>query len=116
MPIKLVMMALEQFLQLINKIPGIDINFDLGVSDLKDIPEVSGTLSNSIDVTNTDTSVIDYKNPQNAPALNPAMVQNLNSTQSRQTVSSRSYGDVYVTTTNGFSFEDVEERRDLDAG
>ncbi|WP_249339496.1 MULTISPECIES: phage tail tape measure protein [unclassified Vibrio] len=116
MPIKLVMMALEQFLQLINKIPGIDINFDLGVSDLKDIPEVSGTLSNSIDVTNADTSVIDYKNPQNAPALNPAMVQNLNSTQSRQTVNSRNYGDIYVTTTNGFSFEDVEEKRDLDAG
>ncbi|CAH8213422.1 Phage tail tape measure protein, family [Vibrio aestuarianus] len=116
MPIKVVMMALDQFLQLINKIPGIDINFDLGVSDLKDIPEVNGTLSNSIDVTNTDTSVIDYKNPQNAPALNPAMVQNLNSTQSRQTVNSRNYGDIYVTTTNGFSFEDVEERRDLDAG
>lgn len=116
MPIKLVMMALEQFLQLINKIPGIDINFDLGVSDLKDIPEVSGTLSNSIDMTNTDTSVIDYKNPQNAPALNPAMVQNLNSTQSRQTVNSKNYGDVYITTDKAFTPDQLEEWNELNAG
>lgn len=116
MPIKLVMMALEQFLQLINKIPGIDINFDLGVSDLKDIPEVSGTLSNSIDVANADTSVIDYKNPQNAPALNPAMVQNLNSTQSRQTVNSKNYGDVYITTDKAFTPDQLEEWNELNAG
>ncbi|MDE1316350.1 phage tail tape measure protein [Vibrio aestuarianus] len=65
---------------------------------------------------NTDTSVIDYKNPQNAPALNPAMVQNLNSTQSRQTVNSKNYGDVYITTDKGFTPDQLEEWNELNAG
>lgn len=111
---KLLADTIDWVIDKLNMIPGIDIEWRTG--EMPIAPELQSAMSNTVDSVNEDTSLFDYKNPQNAPALNPAMVQNLNSTQSRQTVNSRNYGDIYVTTTNGFSFEDVEERRDLDAG
>lgn len=112
----------------LNMIPGIDIEWRAG--EMPTAPEMNAaqTAANvapelpsipsmeTFAAQNADTSVIDYKNPQNAPALNPAMVQNLNSTQSRQTVNSKNYGDVYITTDKGFTPDQLEEWNDLNAG
>ncbi|TYC93852.1 phage tail tape measure protein [Vibrio anguillarum] len=112
----------------LNMIPGIDIEWRAG--EMPTAPEMNAaqTAANvapslpsipsmeTFAAQNTDTSVIDYKNPQNAPALNPAMVQNLNSTQSRQTVNSKNYGDVYITTDKAFTPDQLEEWNELNAG
>ncbi|EKO3909492.1 phage tail tape measure protein, partial [Vibrio fluvialis] len=62
------------------------------------------------------TSVIDYKKPENAPKLSPSMVQNLNSTQSRETSHISQYGDVYITTQNGLTPDELAEWDELNAG
>ncbi|OXX22067.1 phage tail tape measure protein [Vibrio sp. V08_P9A1T1] len=112
----------------LNMIPGIDIEWRAG--EMPTAPEMNAAQTaasvapelpsipsmETFAAQNTDTSVIDYKNPQNAPALNPAMVQNLNSTQSRQTVNSKNYGDVYITTDKGFTPDQLEEWNELNAG
>ncbi|OXX71304.1 hypothetical protein B9J87_10665 [Vibrio sp. V19_P1S1T109] len=111
---KLLADTIDWVIEKLNMIPGIDIEWRAG--EIPIAPELQSAMSNTVDSVNEDTSLFDYKNPQNAPALNPAMVQNLNSTQSRQTVNSKNYGDVYITTDKGFTPDQLEEWNELNAG
>ncbi|XAG86248.1 phage tail tape measure protein [bacterium 19MO03SA05] len=69
-----------------------------------------GSLDNTID-----TQLIDYKRPERAPQLNKNMVNNMTSSHTKETSNIRQFGDVYITT-SASSFDEIEERRELDVG
>lgn len=69
-----------------------------------------GRLDNTID-----TQLIDYKRPERAPQLNKNMVNNMTSSHTKETSNIRQFGDVYITT-SASSFDEIEERRELDVG
>lgn len=73
------------------------------------IPQM-GSLDNTID-----TQIIDYKRPERAPQLNKNMVNNMTSSHTKETSNIRQFGDVYITT-SASSFDEIEERRELDVG
>ncbi|EKO3518571.1 phage tail tape measure protein [Vibrio fluvialis] len=111
----------------LNMIPGIDIEWRAG--DMPQTPQtnvaeqVAKTVPPMPDMQaleaqrpDDSTSVIDYKKPENAPKLSPSMVQNLNSTQSRETSHVRQFGDVYITTQGGFTPDELAEWDELNAG
>ncbi|MBY7943979.1 phage tail tape measure protein [Vibrio fluvialis] len=116
MPIELVMTAIEQFIGLLNMIPGVDIQLDSSVEKAVKLADETTLGASTLPQSNVDTSVIDYKKPENAPKLSPSMVQNLNSTQSRETSHVRQYGDVYITTQNGLTPDELAEWDELNAG
>ncbi|ELM6621481.1 phage tail tape measure protein [Vibrio fluvialis] len=111
----------------LNMIPGIDIEWRAGdmpqtpqtnvaeqvAKTVPPMPDMQALEAQRPDVS---TSVIDYKKPENAPKLSPSMVQNLNSTQSRETSHVRQYGDVYITTQNGLTPDELAEWDELNAG
>ncbi len=114
MPIEVVMTAIKQFISLINKIPGIDIDFDASVEQAVKVADAAGvSISEEPQIANS--TLIDYKRPENTPQLSKNMVNNLNSSESRTTNNVRQYGDVYITT-SASSFDDMEDRGVLDAG
>ncbi|WP_393923153.1 phage tail tape measure protein [Vibrio cholerae] len=114
MPIEVVMTAIKQFISLINKIPGIDIDFDASVEQAVKVADAAGvSISEEPQIANS--TLIDYKRPENTPQLSKNMVNNLNSSESRTTHNVRQYGDVYITT-SASSFDDMEDRGVLDAG
>ncbi len=116
MPIELVMAAIKQFIGLLNMIPGVDIKLDSSVEQAVKMADETSSVTTSLASQDSGLSVIDYKKPENTPKLSPTMVQNMNSTQSRETHNTRQYGDVYVTTTEAFSFDKLEEDRIVSAG
>ncbi|MGI2872242.1 phage tail tape measure protein [Vibrio fluvialis] len=111
----------------LNMIPGIDIEWRAGdmpqtpqanvaeqvAKTVPPMPDMQALEAQRPDVS---TSVIDYKKPENAPKLSPSMVQNLNSTQSRETSHVRQFGDVYITTQNGLTPDELAEWDELNAG
>ncbi|MBY8259563.1 phage tail tape measure protein [Vibrio fluvialis] len=111
----------------LNMIPGIDIEWRAGdmpqtpqanvaeqvAKTVPPMPDMQALEAQRPDVS---TSVIDYKKPENAPKLSPSMVQNLNSTQSRETSHISQYGDVYITTQNGLTPDELAEWDELNAG
>ncbi|WP_254618534.1 phage tail tape measure protein [Vibrio metschnikovii] len=175
MPIELVINAIRQFINLVNKIPGVNIDFEAdshieqAVSLAKNpalnaandpiyaatpsmvemptfanmqtqftpvirSPELTASVNPhiqpmpafapmSVPVTpqmgsldNTiDTQLIDYKRPERAPQLNKNMVNNMTSSHTKETSNIRQFGDVYITT-SASSFDEIEERRELDVG
>ncbi|MBY8309838.1 phage tail tape measure protein, partial [Vibrio fluvialis] len=111
----------------LNMIPGIDIEWRAGdmpqtpqtnvaeqvAKTVPPMPDMQALEAQRRDVS---TSVIDYKKPENAPKLSPSMVQNLNSTQSREISHVRQFGDVYITTQNGLTPDELAEWEELNAG
>ncbi|PNH93110.1 phage tail tape measure protein [Vibrio diazotrophicus] len=111
----------------LNMIPGIDIEWragempqtpqaDVAAQAASQIPPMPDLQALEAQRPTMDTSVIDYKKPENAPALNPSMVQNMNNTQSRSTTNTRQYGDIYITTQSGFTPDELAEWDELNAG
>ncbi|EOB4245178.1 phage tail tape measure protein [Vibrio metschnikovii] len=175
MPIELVINAIRQFINLVNKIPGVNIDFEadsnieqavslannpalnaandsvyaatpsmvemptfanmqtqftpvirspeLTASVNPHIQPIPAFAAMSVPVTpqmgsldNTiDTQLIDYKRPERAPQLNKNMVNNMTSSHTKETSNIRQFGDVYITT-SASSFDEIEERRELDVG
>lgn len=119
--------AIDGLIEMLNLLPGVDIEWRASGEQTtketqavdnvtKNIPKPINTATTSETAPSFDTSVIDYKKPENAPKLNPTMVQNLNRTQHTQTQQVRQYGDVHITTQNGFTPDQLEEWRELNAG
>ena len=119
--------AIDGLIEMLNLLPGVDIEWRASGEQTtketqavdnvtKNIPKPVNTAPMSETAPSVDTSVIDYKKPENAPKLNPTMVQNLNRTQHTQTQQVRQYGDVHITTQNGFTPDQLEEWRELNAG
>ncbi len=115
MPIEVVMTAIKQFISLINKIPGIDIDFDASVEQAVKVADAAGvSISEEPQIANS--TLIDYKRPENTPQLSKNMVNNLNSSESRTTNNVRQYGDVYITPQGGMTPEQLAEWDELNAG
>ena len=119
--------AIDGLIEMLNLLPGVDIEWRASGEQTtketqavdnvtKNIPKPVNAATTSETAPSVDTSVIDYKKPENAPKLNPTMVQNLNRTQHTQTQQVRQYGDVHITTQNGFTPDQLEEWRELNAG
>ncbi|WP_342609217.1 phage tail tape measure protein [Vibrio tritonius] len=119
--------AIDGLIEMLNLLPGVDIEWRASGEQTtketqavdnvtKNIPKPVNAATTSETTPSVDTSVIDYKKPENAPKLNPTMVQNLNRTQHPQTQQVRQYGDVHITTQNGFTPDQLEEWRELNAG
>ena len=65
---------------------------------------------------NRSSPVMNYKRPENTPALSTTMVQNLNRQQSQQVSNSVQYGDVYITSQEGMTPDQLNEWNELNAG
>lgn len=119
--------TIDWVIEKLNMIPGIDIEWRAGdmpqtpqtnvaeqvAKTVPPMPDMQALEAQRPDVS---TSVIDYKKPENTPKLSPNMVQNLNSTQSRETSHVRQFGDVYITTQDGFTPDELAEWDELNAG
>ncbi|MFG0773037.1 phage tail tape measure protein [Vibrio plantisponsor] len=124
---KMLAATIDWVIDKLNMIPGIDIEWragempqtpqaDVAAQAASQIPPMPDLQALEAQRPTMDTSVIDYKKPENAPALNPSMVQNMNSTQSRSTTNTRQYGDIYITTQSGFTPDELAEWDELNAG
>lgn len=128
---KLLGETIDWVISMLNKIPGIDIDFKAG--DMPAAPEmdiakqaeqsapldmnVAGISNDSITPSADDLpSVTAYKQPQNSPKMPQSMIQNLTSTHKTQTGSVKSYGDVYITAPNGITPDQLSEWDELNAG
>ncbi|MBY7811605.1 phage tail tape measure protein [Vibrio fluvialis] len=116
MPIKLVMTAIEQFISLLNMIPGVDITLDSSVEKAVKIADETSAQSMSAVQQPPTESLFNYTSSATEPRLSQNMVKNMNTSQSKETNNIRQYGDVYVTTTEAFSFDMLEEDRILGSG
>lgn len=107
----------------LNMIPGIDIEWRAG--EMPQMPQTESVTKTLSHVSAGDMptfsqppteSLFNYTSSTTEPKLSQNMVKNMNSTQSRETNNVRQYGDVYVTTTEAFSFDKLEEDRILSSG
>lgn len=125
---KMLAATIDWVIDKLNMIPGIDIEWRAGEMPQTPQADIAEQVAKSVPPAlpdmqaleaqrqSMDTSVIDYKKPENAPSLNPSMVQNMNSTQSRSTTNTRQYGDIYITTQSGFTPDELAEWDELNAG
>ncbi|NOH60284.1 phage tail tape measure protein [Vibrio sp. RE88] len=119
--------AIESIVDLLNMIPGVDIELGSKV----DTPEVSAAVQaernapTSIQPMSFDTpemptgkggSIAEYKQPGAMPTLPPSMVQNVTTTHKPQGGNMNSYGDVYITAPNGITPDQLAEWDELNAG
>ena len=119
--------AIEGIVDLLNMIPGVDIELGSKV----DTPEVSAAVqaernaSTSIQPLSFDSpemptgnggSIAEYKQPGASPTLPPSMVQNVTTTHKPQGGNMNSYGDVYITAPNGITPDQLAEWDELNAG
>lgn len=119
--------AIEGIVDLLNMIPGVDIELGSKV----DTPEVSAAVQaernapNSIQPmafdapempTGNGGSIAEYKQPGAMPTLPPSMVQNVTTTHKPQGGNMNSYGDVYITAPNGITPDQLAEWDELNAG
>lgn len=129
---KVIAGAIEGIVNLLNKIPGVDIELGTSVDDSalktaetaektqkvtpKELASIHQTGASG-SLPKTDESIMDYKNPQNAPQLPPQMVQNMTSTTTRKAGDNiKSFGDVYIKTEQGFTPDQLAEWDELNAG
>ncbi len=123
---KIIAAAIDGVIEMLNMIPGINIEWRAGELPDVPVPETQPAIAKAVPVLpdvsaleasrpSMDSSLIDYKRPENTPQLSKNMVNNLNSSESRTTNNVRQYGDVYITT-SASSFDDMEDRGVLDAG
>lgn len=120
--------ALDSLIEMLNMIPGVDIEWrastdlpkteaaDVAAQVARQVPEMPDMQALEAQRPSMDTSVIDYKKPENAPALNPNMVQNVNSSRKQETSNIRQFGDVYIMTQSGLTPDELAEWKELDAG
>lgn len=123
---KIISAAIDGVIEMLNMIPGINIEWRAGELPDVPVPETQPAIAKAVPVLpdvaaleasrpSMDSTLIDYKRPENTPQLSKNMVNNLNSSESRTTHNVRQYGDVYITT-SASSFDDMEDRGVLDAG
>ncbi|APF80489.1 TPA: phage tail tape measure protein [Vibrio cholerae] len=123
---KIIAAAIDGVIEMLNMIPGINIEWRAGELPDVPVPETQPAIAKAVPVLpdvaaleasrpSMDSTLIDYKRPENTPQLSKNMVNNLNSSESRTTHNVRQYGDVYITT-SASSFDDMEDRGVLDAG
>jgi len=65
---------------------------------------------------NFSPSVIDYKKPEKAPKLTSEIVRNITSSQHHANSNIRQFGDVYITTPNGLTPDQLAEWDELNVG
>ncbi|HFQ5578795.1 TPA: phage tail tape measure protein [Vibrio vulnificus] len=63
-----------------------------------------------------DTQIIDYKRPENTPQLNKNMVNNMTSSQSRETNNIKQFGDVYISPKTILTPDQLAEWEELNVG
>lgn len=124
---KIIAAAIDGVIEMLNMIPGINIEWRAG--ELPDVPapETQPAIAKAVPVLpdvaaleasrpSMDSTLIDYKRPENTPQLSKNMVNNLNSSESRTTNNVRQYGDVYITPQGGMTPEQLAEWDELNAG
>ncbi|TCV59508.1 TP901 family phage tail tape measure protein [Vibrio crassostreae] len=119
--------AIEGIVNLLNMIPGVDIELGSKV----DTPEVSAAVQAERNApksiqpmafdapempTGNGGSIAEYKQPGAMPTLPLSMVQNVTTTDKPQGGSMNSYGDVYITAPNGMTPDQLAEWDELNAG
>ncbi|MEH0666438.1 phage tail tape measure protein [Vibrio scophthalmi] len=119
--------AIEGIVDLLNMIPGVDIELGSKV----DTPEVSAAVQAERNAptsiqpmafdapempTGNGGSIAEYKQPGTVPTLPPSMVQNVTTTHKPQGGNMNSYGDVYITAPNGITPDQLAEWDELNAG
>ncbi|KFI13320.1 tail length determinator [Vibrio sp. B183] len=119
--------AIESIVDLLNMIPGVDIELGSKV----DTPEVRAAVQAERNAptsiqpmafdapempTGKGGSIAEYKQPGAMPTLPPSMVQNVTTTHKPQGSKMNSYGDVYITTPNGITPDQLAEWDELNAG
>ncbi|HGP5329327.1 TPA: phage tail tape measure protein, partial [Vibrio cholerae O1] len=106
---KIIAAAIDGVIEMLNMIPGINIEWRAGELPDVPVPETQPAIAKAVPVLpdvaaleasrpSMDSTLIDYKRPENTPQLSKNMVNNLNSSESRTTHNVRQYGDVYITT------------------
>ncbi len=102
----------------LNMIPGVDIDFKAGA--MPTAPEVAATQAAAADVAQQGgeaLAVADYKKPQNQTPLPYNMVKGANSDYSKYgATSTRTYGNINITTQNGMTPDQLAEWEELNAG
>ena len=119
--------AVEGLVDLLNMIPGVDIELGSEVAT----PEVSTAVQAernapkaiepiAFNSPNSAASgsggIASYKQPGNVPTLPANMVQNVTTTHKPQSSNMNSYGDVYITAPNGMTPDQLAEWDELNAG
>ena len=119
--------AVESIVDLLNMIPGVDIELGSKVNT----PEVSAAVQAERNAptsiqpmafdapempTGNGGSIAEYKQQGAVPTLPPSMVQNVTTTHKPQGGNMNSYGDVYITAPNGITPDQLAEWDELNAG
>ncbi|PFG55748.1 TP901 family phage tail tape measure protein [Vibrio sp. ES.051] len=119
--------AIEGIVDLLNMIPGVDIELGSKV----DTPEIRAAVQAeqsgpkpiqpmAFDAAETPTvnsgSIAEYKQSGAMPTLPPSMVQNVTTTHKPQGSNMTSYGDVYITAPSGMTPDQLAEWDELNAG
>lgn len=124
---KIIAAAIDGVIEMLNMIPGINIKWRAGELPDVPVPETQPAIAKAVPVLpdvaaleasrpSMDSTLIDYKRPENTPQLSKNMVNNLNSSESRTTHNVRQYGDVYITPQGGMTPEQLAEWEELNAG
>ncbi|MBJ6928160.1 phage tail tape measure protein [Vibrio cholerae] len=124
---KIIAAAIDGVIEMLNMIPGINIEWRAGELPDVPVPETQPAIAKAVPVLpdvaaleasrpSMDSTLIDYKRPENTPQLSKNMVNNLNSSESRTTHNVRQYGDVYITPQGGMTPEQLAEWDELNAG
>ncbi|WP_158119223.1 phage tail tape measure protein [Vibrio metoecus] len=124
---KIIAAAIDGVIEMLNMIPGINIEWRAGELPDVPVPESQPAIAKAVPVLpdvaaleasrpSMDSTLIDYKRPENTPQLSKNMVNNLNSSESRTTNNVRQYGDVYLTPQGGMTPEQLAEWDELNAG
>ncbi|EMA3786685.1 phage tail tape measure protein [Vibrio cholerae] len=124
---KIIAAAIDGVIEMLNMIPGINIEWRAGELPDVPVPETQPAIAKAVPVLpdvaaleasrpSMDGTLIDYKRPENTPQLSKNMVNNLNSSESRTTHNVRQYGDVYITPQGGMTPEQLAEWDELNAG
>ncbi|HAS6054721.1 TPA: phage tail tape measure protein [Vibrio vulnificus] len=77
---------------------------------------VSGLLNLKQEATTELKTAIDYKRPENTPQLNKNMVNNMTSSQSRETNNIKQFGDVYISPKTILTPDQLAEWEELNVG
>ncbi|KNA57101.1 tail tape measure protein [Vibrio cholerae AM-19226] len=124
---KIIAAAIDGVIEMLNMIPGINIEWRAGELPDVPVPETQPDIAKAVPVLpdvaaleasrpSMDSTLIDYKRPENTPQLSKNMVNNLNSSESRTTHNVRQFGDVYITPQGGMTPEQLAEWDELNAG
>ncbi len=124
---KIIAAAIDGVIEMLNMIPGINIEWRAGELPDVPVPETQPAIAKAVPVLpdvaaleasrpSMDSTLIDYKRPENTPQLSKNMVNNLNSSESRTPNNVRQYGDVYITPPGGMTPEQLAEWDALNAG